>query len=712
MPPAPTTDSGTFRSYTKLAGSEPLPGYKLLAPLGRGGFGEVWKCEAPGGLHKAIKFVTSESEDGRGDERFGQELAAFEQIKAIRHPFLLTLERVEQVGCDLVMVMELADRQLQDRFRECHNCGLPGIPRDELLAYFADAAEALDVITAKFNLQHLDIKPANLFLVSGHVKVGDYGLVAQLGGADAGNRGLTPRYVAPEVLHGSPSTCSDQYSLALVYCELLTGVFPYPGKTAQQLMLQHVSSQPNLSALPRSDQSAVAQALSKRPDNRFPSCLAFVQALMASGADTAIPSAGMNIRRARVDRSVAEQNVAAAYEDPDCGSSVPDRADATATGRMSRPEPTQSFTLPSKPPLTIPGRPVGSLPPLVTGTAPAHTPAPPAHTPAPPAHTPAPPAHTPAPVPKPPATGARPTPPAPGARPSYQGTRLSTGAIHFPQPPEAVDFDAPMAEEVEAERVVLSRLNSVMPVAALVGLPGAGATIDPHSFAAAVVESAANGGLVPHLPGEMGRLADGTWVCQFPSTVPATVVELKLGVVRETWGVLIEQPDPTHLVLRRTVGGGGLFSGKKYGYEVSVLLPTGGRPVGEVTVLGRTFGSTDAKFIRESQDALPKLLADVRTQLNNVQDRRRHPRVECGLGLTLYPIHSDGGVDAAIQVKCRDVSVGGVGFTTLDPLQTKYVYATFAGVAATAGQAILLRMMHVQSFGGERHYGAQYRTDL
>src|SRR5450631_3849973 len=76
-------------SWAKQAGSEPLPGYRLLSPLGRGGFGEVWKCEAPGGLHKAIKFVTSESDDGRGGERFSQELAAFEQIKAIRHPFLL-----------------------------------------------------------------------------------------------------------------------------------------------------------------------------------------------------------------------------------------------------------------------------------------------------------------------------------------------------------------------------------------------------------------------------------------------------------------------------------------------------------------------------------------------------------------------------------------------------------------------------------------------
>jgi serine/threonine protein kinase len=343
MPPVPTAESGTYRPYTKAAGTEPLPGYKLLSPLGRGGFGEVWKCEAPGGLQKAIKFVSSTSEDGRGSERFSQELAAFEQIKTIRHPFLLTLERVEQIGNELVMVMELADRQLQDRFRECRTCGLPGIPRDELLAYFADAAEALDVISARYNLQHLDIKPANLFLVSGHVKVGDYGLVAQLEGPEAGNRGLTPRYVAPEVLHGTPSNCSDQYSLALVYQELLTGVFPYPGRTPQQLMLQHVSTKPDLSALSPGDQPVVGRALAKQPEGRFPSCLAFVQALMSVETATALPNTAMNVRRARVDRSVAEQNHAPVVDPAEDAGDVRERT--THPGQAPRQEPTQNFTL-------------------------------------------------------------------------------------------------------------------------------------------------------------------------------------------------------------------------------------------------------------------------------------------------------------------------------------------------------------------------------
>ena len=351
MPPVPTTESGAYRPYTKSPGDEPLSGYTLVEPLGRGGFGEVWKCEAPGGLLKAIKFVSgAQTDDGRGPERMVQELDAFQQIKALRHPFLLTLERVEVVGDELVMVMELADRQLQDRFRECRTCGLPGIPRDELLAYFADAAEALDMIGAKYGLQHLDVKPANLFLVAGHVKVGDYGLVARLDpdGVKAGHRGLTPKYVAPEALCGEPSPRSDQYSLALVYQELLTGTFPYTGRTPQQLMLQHVSSKPDLSNLPPVDQPIVARALAKVPEERFGSCLEFIQALMAVASAASLPAAGIDMRRARVERSMVEMDLAPG---------VPvDPGEQTSDSAQQPAESTQNITLPGRPPLTTPGR--------------------------------------------------------------------------------------------------------------------------------------------------------------------------------------------------------------------------------------------------------------------------------------------------------------------------------------------------------------------
>ncbi len=667
MPPVPAAESGTYRAYTKQAGSEPLPGYRLLSPLGRGGFGEVWKCEAPGGLHKAIKFVSSDAEDGRGGERFGQELAAFEQIKAIRHPFLLTLERVEQLDGELVMVMELADRQLQDRFRECRACGLPGIPRDELLAYFADAAEALDVISGKFGLQHLDVKPANLFLVSGHVKVGDYGLIAQLEGPNTVNRGLTPRYVAPEVLHGTPSSCSDQYSLSLVYHELLTGDFPYLGRTPQQLMLQHVSTQPNLVGLPLADQLVVAKALSKKPEDRFPSCLAFVQALMVAESVTAIPNVGMNIRRARVDRSVAEMNVGGQDEPAGDASSVVEQSTSMRTpGRSHSGVPTQNCMSPAKPYLTVPDTNRGALPALVPAVRKSQFPSDP---------------------------------------------RRDSGPVVTPLP-RMIETPAPFIDDVAAGRVLLQQIRSVVPVGLLLGMESDELPLDPQSFAEAVVAAAAGGGYVPHIPGDLGRLADGGWVCQFPSTVPAAVVPLKLSVIGEQWGVSVEQPEPTRLLLKRNAGGGGLFGGKKFGFEVTISLSATRRAVGEVTAAVRLFGTPDQKFARDAQDLMPKLLADVRTQLGNVQDRRRSPRVAWNTAITLYPVHSDGSIDTAVPTWCRDVSVGGLGFVVAAPLPTKYVYVAFPGATATAGQAVLTRLMRVRSSIRESVYGGQYRTDL
>ena len=260
---------------------EPIRGYRLLEPLGQGGFGEVWKCEAPGGIYKAIKFVYGDL-NGLDIQRFRaeEELRAFQLIKSIRHPFLLSIDRVENIDGELIIITELADHNLHDVKVEHQTRGLPGIPRAELLGYLREAAEVLDLMNHKFDLQHLDIKPRNLFVLSDHVKVADFGLVNRLSAKDAKIQtgAITPLYTAPELFENKMSRQCDQYSLAIVFQELLTGTPPFAGNP-RQLMLAHLQREPNLAALPEADRAIVAKALSKDPDERYPSCLEFLRAL-------------------------------------------------------------------------------------------------------------------------------------------------------------------------------------------------------------------------------------------------------------------------------------------------------------------------------------------------------------------------------------------------------------------------------------------------
>jgi eukaryotic-like serine/threonine-protein kinase len=134
---------------------ERFAGYSLLNRIGAGGYGEVWKAEAPGGLAKAVKFVYGVL----AEERASRELKALQRIKEVRHPFLLSLERIEIIDGRLVIITELADTSLKERCQQCCKSGLPGIPRGELLRYLRDTAEALDYMSSQFSLQHLDIKP-------------------------------------------------------------------------------------------------------------------------------------------------------------------------------------------------------------------------------------------------------------------------------------------------------------------------------------------------------------------------------------------------------------------------------------------------------------------------------------------------------------------------------------------------------------------------
>ncbi len=281
-------------NFLELApGVVPVPGYKLVSLLGRGSFGQVWKASGPGGFSVAIKFVRL---DGDTDSA---EMRSLEVMKDIRHAHLLSMFGAWNTSEMLIVAMELADCTLLDRCNECLRQGLTGIPRAELLEYMHDAAKGIDflneprhILSGKdpVGIQHRDIKPQNLLLVGGTVKVGDFGLAKILEQAAGSNSGsMTAAYAPPECFKGKTTSRSDQYSLAVTYCQLRGAKLPFGGLNVGQIMLGHIGQPPDLTMIPVEERPAVARALSKNSEDRFPSCRAFVKAVEEANAPNAAP---------------------------------------------------------------------------------------------------------------------------------------------------------------------------------------------------------------------------------------------------------------------------------------------------------------------------------------------------------------------------------------------------------------------------------------
>jgi serine/threonine protein kinase len=183
---------------------------------------------------------------------------------------------------------------LLDRFREHRAMNLHGIPREELLGYLEQAAEALDALFNNDRMQHLDVKPDSLLLEDGKVLLasfdafdsGDSNTVLYVDGLEGSVAGgVTPVYAAPEACEGTVTRYCDQYSLAIVYQEMLTGARPFHGRNIHEVVMQRIMGSPDLSSLPEHDRPVVARALAKNPTERFPSCCEFVRALREAGKE-------------------------------------------------------------------------------------------------------------------------------------------------------------------------------------------------------------------------------------------------------------------------------------------------------------------------------------------------------------------------------------------------------------------------------------------
>lgn len=252
-------------------------GYRPLRQLGRGGYGEVWSAEAPGGIEVAVKRILRPLNHDSAQ----RELQSLETIKGLRHPFLLSTQMYYALEDRLLVVMELADGSLRDRVRECHKNGLTTLPVSELMGYMQESAEGLDFLHER-RIVHRDVKPENILLLQRHAKLGDFGMARLIEDNRGGTEGIasgTPMYMAPEVWRGEAVPASDQYALALSYAEIRLNRRVFDGSTATEMMAAHVEQRPNLQGLPEAEQHVLMNALAKDPTRRYRSCREFVRDL-------------------------------------------------------------------------------------------------------------------------------------------------------------------------------------------------------------------------------------------------------------------------------------------------------------------------------------------------------------------------------------------------------------------------------------------------
>jgi serine/threonine protein kinase len=264
------------------AGTEPYPGYVLKQFLGRGGWGEVWKAERSDGKTSALKFLASDNQHAAPCE-----VRALQAIRQLKHENLLKMEQIWSCPGYLVIVMEVAEGNLHDLldvyFTELNS----PIHPDHVCHFLRPAADAIDFLNArqhtvdnqKVAFRHCDIKPSNILLVNGMVRVGDFSLAFKTTSniGPHARRG-TMHYAAPEVFMGMVSEHSDQFSLAVSYFQLRTGHFPYPNPPAT-FSKSYQRPAPDLSPLLPQERKILARGLSVGPHDRWPSCVEMMDRL-------------------------------------------------------------------------------------------------------------------------------------------------------------------------------------------------------------------------------------------------------------------------------------------------------------------------------------------------------------------------------------------------------------------------------------------------
>ena len=222
-------------------------GYEILAKLGQGGMGSVYKARQPM-LSRlvALKMMTPQlGADPSFVARFIREAAAAANLN---HPNMVQVYTAgEQDGVHFIAMEFVDGESLKKRMNR-----LGRIEPREAVAITVYVAQALQYAWNKAHLIHRDIKPDNIFLSnSGEVKVGDLGLAKSVGSettelTQTGTAMGSPHYISPEQAQGTKDIDfrTDIYSLGCTLYHMLTGQTPYSGDSSIVIMMKHVNDPP------------------------------------------------------------------------------------------------------------------------------------------------------------------------------------------------------------------------------------------------------------------------------------------------------------------------------------------------------------------------------------------------------------------------------------------------------------------------------------
>ncbi|HEV2688763.1 MAG TPA: protein kinase [Bryobacteraceae bacterium] len=274
---------------------EQIGRYRILDELGRGATGIVYRAQDPAiGRVIAIKTIrlsdfTDETERDRLRERLFREA---QSAGILSHPNIVTIYDIAEESGLAYIFMEYVEGPALERLLN----GPDPLDRDGMLSIFRQTAIALDYAHKK-GIVHRDIKPANILIHDANrAKITDFGVAKILSQQMTQNGAMmgTPNYMSPEQVQGhAVDGRADQFSLAVIAYEILTGEKPFVADHLPSLLFRIVREDPvppqrlNPSLGPQVE-AVLRKALSKPASERYASCVEFIEAL--SGALNATPA--------------------------------------------------------------------------------------------------------------------------------------------------------------------------------------------------------------------------------------------------------------------------------------------------------------------------------------------------------------------------------------------------------------------------------------